>query len=128
MTDNTERDALAQRFRDHALTTHIFGKVSADDLADLVLAWMRENRYEKREPVVVDDATEWQVLYSSPGNPSIDGYRLRSAMKFPTEEKAREFASTFADRNPVVQHRTAPRQAGPWVTAALTPDGQETGR
>jgi len=58
--DNTERDAL-QRLIYTFETTDLGDSLAITTrdsyaLTDAVLAWLRENGYEKREPVVVDDA------------------------------------------------------------------------
>lgn len=55
---------------------------------------------------------EYQVTYRSEGAPAFDGYRMRHAAKFITEEKAREFAAVVPD--PKIMRRTPERRAGDW--------------
>ncbi|MFF2631978.1 hypothetical protein ACFVR6_03755 [Microbacterium sp. NPDC058021] len=57
---------------------------------------------------------EYEVTYSSPQAPSIDGYRLRcSSGILPTLDAAEQWAAVVD--NPRVQMRTKAVPAGPWV-------------
>ncbi|WP_413354045.1 hypothetical protein [Microbacterium sp. 1P06AB] len=109
MTDNTERDALAEKIAPHVydgsgggLVAEAFEEV-VYSIVDAVLA--------EREPVVVDDATEWEYAHAA------NGYWNEDETEFTTEE----WLDVSDDPAGALARR---RKAGPW--AALTPDGQET--
>lgn len=91
----------------------------ADDMREYELKNWRLIRANYRALLdaasVVPEEPEWEieVSYSSPSAPSIDGGRLRRAMRAESVEKAREFAALV--ERPMIRKRTKAIPAGTWV-------------
>ena len=128
-------DAMDEAFREHDAPSW-----DADEMArDAAIRWHQRGFLDglkfaaKREPVVVDDATEWE--YGLTWEPYVtgDGVGPQVCSGCETEEGAREVGRRLATsaqtatvwRRPV---RPAVQRVpvGPWT--ALAPDGQEKNR